>query len=332
MKRVLNLMRQDLATALRDNIIVYIIMGPLLLALAFKSFIPAAESSRLVFAVDRHVHQDVVERIRGYGRVELYDLPGVRARVARLDTVAGVVDDGGRLSLLFEGNEPRPLIEAYRILLEDIGRNGPAAVYESRSLGAGRSIIFDLFALMLIMSTVFLSGVVSGFNIVDEKDSRAVQALAVSPIRLAEYVAARGLLATVLTVVSAIAASYIMVGPTVAPFNLLAVLILSAGLTTLVGLLIGIFSHNQISAVAVLKVAMPFFLFLPFGALFVPQKLQFLFYPLPNYWQLEALKTLYAPSLPRHGFWLSSLMTLATSGVFLVLAAGILRRRLRLRH
>ncbi len=330
--RVFSLMRQDLTNALRDNIVVYIIIAPLLLAFAIKLLIPAAESSRLVFAVDRNVGQNVIEKMREYGNVELYDRAGVTSRVERLDTAAGVLSDGGRLYLLFEGNEPRPLIEAYQIILEDINRGEALADYHDVNLGGGRSIVFDLITLGIIMTTVFLTGVMSGFNIVDERDTRAVQALAVSPIRVGEYVAARGLLATVLAAIVAVAASRIMVGPSVDTLWLLALVALSAPLTALVGLLTGLLSHNQITAVAVLKVAMPVYLAIPLGAVFVPQKLQCLFYVLPNYWQFEALKTLFAPSLRAHEFWFSALTTLVTGVLFLVVAVGAFRRRVAFRQ
>ncbi|MGE5573243.1 MAG: ABC transporter permease [Bacteroidota bacterium] len=152
---------------------------------------------------------------------------------------------------------------------------------------------------------------------VDEKDTRAIQALAVSPIRVSEYAAARSLLATVLAAIVSAAASHIMVGQSINLLRLLALAALSAPLTALVGILTGLFSHNQITAIAILKIAMPAYLAIPLGAIFVPERLQFLFYALPNYWQLEALKTLYVPSLAAHDFWLSALLTLATGALFL---------------
>ncbi|MDK2931099.1 MAG: type transport system permease protein [Bacillota bacterium] len=330
-KRVFSLMRQDFTTALRDNVMVYIIVAPVFMALAFKLLIPAAESSRLVFAVDRSLSPAVVDKIREYGDVELSDRAGVISRVERLDAAAGVLDDAGRLYLLFEGNEPRPLVEAYQIILENIIRGVAVADYEEVNLGAGRSIVFDLITLGLIMGTVFFAGVISGFTIVDERDTRAIQALAVSPIRVSEYAAARSLLATVLAAIVAAAASHIMVGQCINLLRLLALVALSAPLTALVGILTGLFSHNQITAIAILKIAMPAYVAIPLGAIFVPERLQFLFYALPNYWQLEALKTLYAPSLAAYDFWLSALLTLATGALFLTIAAGAFRRRVGLR-
>ncbi len=330
-RRVLSLMRQDFTTALRDNIMVYIIIAPLLMAFALRLLIPAAESSRLVFAVDNSMSPDVVEKIREYGDVELYDRAGVISRVERLDAAVGVLSDTGRLYFLFEGNEPRPLIQAYQVILEDINRGDAVADYDDVNLGPGRSITYDLIALGLIMGTVFFAGVISGFNIVDERDTRAIHALSVSPVRIREYAAARGTFATVLAAIVAASASRVMVGPSIDLLRLLALVILSAPLMALVSLLIGLFSHNQITAIAILKIAMPVYVALPLGTIYVPQKLQFLFYILPSYWQFEALKALYAPSLMAHGFWFSGLMTFVTGGLYLLMAANAFRRRVGLR-
>lgn len=332
MKRIFSLMRQDLATSLRDNIVVYMILAPILLALAFKTFIPTVESSRLTFAVDRSAGQTVIEKVRRYGAVEVLDRSEIAGRVGRMDAIAGIQNQNGHLSLLLEGNEPEALIETYSIIFDDINRDQPLADYAMRVSGAGRSVLYDFISMMLIMATAFLAGVVAGFNVVDEKDTRTIYALSVSPIRLSEYLASRGLFSTILAVLTGIAASYIMVGSAASLASLVLILIASAALTTLVVLFTGFFAHNQITAVAILKVVMPVYLMLPMLTIFVPERLHFLFYPFPNYWQFEALKPLYAPSLPAHGFWFSILMLVATSVAVLLAAASLFRKRLGLRR
>jgi len=331
LRRVLSLMRQDFTAALRDNVMVYIIVAPLLLALVLKLLIPAAESSSLVFAVDRGLSPDVVDKFRGYGDVVLSDRAGIISRVERLDAAAGVLDDEGGLCLVLEGNEPRALVETYETILEDIDHGGAGADYEEVNLGAGGSIVFDLVALGLIMGTLFLAGTLSGFTIVDDRDTKAIQALAVSPTRVSEYAVARGLLATALGAAVAAGVNYIMVGRSVSVLRLLTLAALSGPLSALVGMVTGLFSHNQITAIAMLKIAMPAYLAIPLGAILVPGRFQFLFYVLPNYWQMEALKTLYAPSLATHGFWFSALVTLACSLPFLMMVLVAFRRRVGLR-
>lgn len=330
-RRVLSLMRQDLTVALRDNIVTYMVIAPILMALAFRLLIPAAESSNLIFAVEEGLNPDFVAGLRRYGDVESYDRAGVMDRVEQLDAAAGVLNEGGEVCLLFEGNESQPLIEAYRVVFEDVGREASVADYREVSVGPGRSVTYDIIAIALVMATLFITGVVPGFSIVDERDTRSLDALAVSPIRVGEYAASRGAFATVLSLVIVVPVSRIIAGPSADLWQLLSLVILSAPLVTLVGMLTGLFAHNQVTAIAILKISMPVYVMLPLASLLVPEKLRFLFYVFPSYWQFEALKTIYAASLKAHGFWLSSAMTLVTGGLYLVVAAREFRKRVGLR-
>jgi hypothetical protein len=315
-------MRQHLIVALRDNIVVYIIVAPVLMALMLKLLVPAAERSHLLFAVDRAVSPEVVGRLREYGDVELFERGGVISRVERPDAAAGVLDDEGRLCLVLEGNEPRELVETYEIILEDINHVTPVAEFREERLSSEGWFVLDLVTVGLIMAALFFCGTVSGFTIVAERDTKVIRALAVSPTGVSEYAAARGLLATMLAAAVVVMTGCVMVGRSADVFRLLALVAFSAPLTTLVGLLTGMFAHNQITAIALLKIAMPLYLAVPLGSTFVPGGLRFLFYALPNYWQLEALKAMYAPSLVTRDFMPSMLLTALCALPFLALAAG----------
>ena len=66
------------------------------------------------------------------------------------------------------------------------------------------------------------------------------------------------------------------------------------------------------------------YLALPFASLFVPERLGFLFWLLPNYWMFQAFRGAYIPGLS--GFWTAAGMTAAT-GAVLALGLGLAFRR-----
>ena len=329
MKQVFNLVRQDITTALRDNIVFYMIISPLLLALVVRAFLPAVEATGVTFALSSKLDQAVISELENYGRVELFDhIVGVRDRVERIDAVPGIYEDGGELVLLFEGNEPEEIIEAAQAVLTAVTAEERLVRFEQQSIGEASSMLREIIILSLLMLALFLGGVVSGFNIIDEKDSRAVNAIAVTPLGLQRYLAARFLLALLIAALTTGGTALIMIG-----HNLNAgLMIVSVGasffMTAAISLAVGAFAGNQVTAIAVIKVLMPLYLALPIISFFVPRQWQAVFYPLPNYWQFQMLRELLSAGGVSPHFWQSALLTLLLSFIVLIILIRTTRSRL----
>lgn len=329
MRAILNLMRQDLATALRDNIVLYMIVSPLLLALLVRLFLPSIEAAGLSIALSRDVDGDLAAALEDYAAVEIFATDDeVITRVEQNDAVPGLILEEGELILLFEGNEPEAIIQAGQAVLATVTTPDKLVEFEARSVGESSSLFREILFLSLIMLALLLGGVVSGFNIIDEKDTKAVNALAVTPLGLHRYIAARTLGAVVVAALVTFGTALILVGSAINYLLLAAVIAASILIIAALTLSVGGFASNQVSAIAVIKVLMPIYLALPIVSLFVPERWQAIFYPLPNYWQFRMLKGLFSGAEVTGQFWLAMLLTFLLSGIFLIILLKITRSRL----
>ncbi len=328
MKAILNLLRQDLATALRDNIVLYMIVSPLLLALLVRLFLPSVEATGLTMALSRQLGDDVTAALENYGVAEIFDADEeVVARVEQNDAVPGVIFENGELVLLFEGNEPEAIIEAGKAVLTAVTSPERLIEYEARSIGETSSLFREILILSLIMMALLLGGVASGFNIIDEKDTRAVSALAVTPLGLNRYVIARTLGAVIVASLVTTGTAMILSGAAINYLLLSTAIAASVLIIAALTLTVGGFANNQVSAIAVIKVLMPIYLALPIVSLFVPGRWQLIFYPLPNYWQFQMLRSIFFGSQVG-SFWMALLLTLLLSGALLLIILRITRGRL----
>lgn len=329
MKQILSLMRQDLATAFHDNIIIYMIIAPLLLALMVSAFLPSVESAGLTIAVSDQVDRSIVTGLADYGEIELFDTnEKVRNRVEMIDSVPGIISVGGEPVLLFEGNEPEGIINSSHAVLSAVLAGERLIRFEQRNLGEASSILREIIVLSLLMLALLLGGVVSGFNIIDEKDSKAVNALAVTPLSLQRYITARSLLALAIALITTTGTAFILSGTDINYLLLTVAIVASVFLIATFCLVIGGFSNNQISAIAVIKVLMPLYMAIPIVSLFVSNQWQLMFYPFPNYWQFQMLRWLISGGHDAVSFWQAASLTVLLSVVFLFLFIRVISSRL----
>ncbi len=331
LKRILNFIKADIVNATRDNIILYMLIAPVLLALLSRLFLPTLQNVNLTFAVDRHAGQEVINQLKAYGNIELYDTDlQVRERVERPDDVGGIIGNGEKYTILMEGNEGKDFDAIYTSIMDRILRDSPLAQFEHISLGVPESPIRGLFTSFLLLSAVMIAGLIVGFNLIDEKETRAIQALAVSPIKIFEYIIARGVLVLLMALILSLLTSLIMVGFAADYAKLVVGVLFSAALAVALGLLLGGLADNQISGIAILKVLFLVYTLIPMGSLFVHEALQWVFYPFPNYWMFVMFKNIYLGT--QHiGFWAASIFTLITSIIYILLMVPVLRRTLKLR-
>ncbi|KAB3533500.1 ABC transporter permease [Alkaliphilus pronyensis] len=332
MKRIISIITQDLSTALRDNILVYMLIAPLLLSFGASMLIPSVEDTSIRFAVENSLQKELVMDLREYGEVEEYDsIDEVRNRVEKNDAIVGVVEGEGKLTLLFEGNEPQEVIDTYKAVLSNIMSNKSNVDVQHKSLDQRGSILKEFITIAMIMTTLMISGVISGFNIVAERESKAINAIAVSPLTTRGYIMARGILSNIIAIILAIGSSIILVSFNIDYSNLLIILILSSFLTTLLGLIVGAFAQNQLTAIAVIKLLTPLYVAIPMLSFLIPDRLSFLLYWLPNYWQFQALSNIYFSFPQEVTFLNASILTFITSGIYLLLFSKYLGKKLNLR-
>ena len=344
LRRIGNFFRLDLALSTRDSVLLYSLISPLILALIVRLVVPSVQQNTFTMAVHDRVPQAVVEYLETFGSVEHFvDAEAVRVRVGGYDDVPGLVFDDSRYLLILEGNEDARAAEGFVALVRDAtaragGDRIAATPIAVTDLGSQPAPILEYGAVMIVCLSLFVGGVLVGFNVVDEKESGMIAAMAVSPLRVVEYIAARGILAAVIAYVAGFGSAYIILGAAV-PAGLLALAILAALFVALpFGFIIGGLADNQMTAFALIKLLMALFLSLPFVSIFVPGHLQWLFYVFPNYWMFQAVRSVLVQTVVDTGVGAGSVglewsmpLSVATGLAMTMLLYPRLKRGLRLR-
>jgi ABC-2 type transport system permease protein len=330
-RRILNLFRQDLTNALRDNILLYMIVAPLLLALGARLFLPSLDQITATYAVQDSLDPALIDGLRQYGAVEVYpSRAAVEERVRRVDDVTGILPGVGGFELILEGNEAEDSAATVQVL-ESLRGRSPLASYEWQREREGRSLVTEYGLMSLLMISILLGALVMAFIIIEDKETRAIRALGVSPLSMLELTLARGLFAIVLGYVLVIASTLIVLGPGVNYGLLMVGFLASLGLPVLIGYLVGGLADSQLKAIALLKFVMVFYLTLPMVTAFLPRSMHIYFYILPNYWMWTIFENVIIGQLGPVGLWGAAAITMAMSLPLVAIAMPILRRQLKLR-
>jgi len=307
-------------------------MFPILLALIMKAFLPSLQSMKLTIAVESGVEDWVVDELEKYAEVELFHSPEeVRERIERPDDIAGIIRGAEEYVVLLEGNEAGEAKEISSAIMNTVLSKGPQSQFEHISLGKTDSLLREIIASLLLLTASLIGGFAIGLNIVDEKETKAVKALAVSPLKTGEFLIAHLIMSLVIGIILAILSSLILVGTAISYWAVLIAIISTMGIAIILGYLIGGLADNMISAIAVIKVLMVFFLGIPIGSLFVPEKFQWFFYPFPHYWGFQAYRSIFNDGQQAIGFAQACIIALVTSSIIILFLTPLMRKRLKLR-
>lgn len=330
-RQITSLFRQDLTNAMRDNLVVYMFVAPILLALGARFFLPSLEETKITFAVEQAVGEGVIARLEQLGDVDLYaSRDAVIERVERNDDVPGIVADGDAFTVYLEGNEPEGQ-ELATLVMSSVLQDGEVATFVHEELRASRSQISEYGAVVLVMLAVMIGALVMGFLMVDDKETNAIKALGVSPLTMGHYLLARGLFAVTFSTVIALISTAILVGTAVNYGMLLVGFLIAASVGLIIGYVVGGFTDSQLEAIGLIKIVMFAYLTVPILTIFVPSNWQWLFYLLPNYWMFKIFENLFVGQTGPAGFWTACGLTLLSSGIYLVAMTPLLRRQVQLR-
>lgn len=326
MLKLWNMLRLDLTLVIRDKIALYMAVAPVLLSLIFMAVIGGSGAATVTFAVAADLPPPVVQNLERLGRVErVRDFSAVVARVERMDSAAGLYLQDGSPTLLLEGNEPEGFGAMARL---QVARaiTGDIPAFASRQVDSAGNQVVLITAVSMLLLAIFIAGAVSGQNIVNERESMAIRALAISPLNLAGFLGARTAVALLLALANVTLCAFVLgVGGSLPP--LLLATLASAPVCGLIALILGVTASNQISAFATLKLLVPAALALPITSLFVPEGIRFLYWWLPMYWQYEAIAAGYAGRFESTAL----ILTLLTGLMWMAVLSRFTGRRLGLR-
>lgn len=288
MKKFFTMIKLDFKLILQDKIALYMVLAPALLAFIFVAVTAGIGEMSPKLAVSGDIPEDIMERLKESADIEVYkDYPALERRVKGADSITGIYMDNGELSVLVEGNEKEGFAEE-NLLLIDRALSGNRIDFNSVEVQTTENLVVRISTASVILLAILLAGAVSGINIVSERETGVIRALAVSPIGLVSYIGARTFTAAILGLVN-VAVCTVIMGKSAQTAQFVAVALASLFIYGVLAILTGSFAANQISAIAVMKVLMPVFLVLPIVSEFVPENLAILFYPLPMYWQYRSI-------------------------------------------
>ncbi|MFV8754610.1 ABC transporter permease [Nannocystaceae bacterium ST9] len=323
-RRLMTMVRKDVRTGSRDQIVLYMLCSPLLLGLGLAAVMPVLERAVPGFAVDPSLSEDRIAALAEFGAIErLESRAAVERRVLERDDVVGVVGLVGAgpgprdYEVLVEGDEAEPL------------RRLPAAILEHGidppPVASGPSEVRKISTALMAYAIVVITGLMIGFAILEEKQTETHRVYAVSPLRFAEYLIGKLGLGLVLSLALVSPAVALAIGPDVDWLGIVLITLAALPFGLSLGLIIGVQAKDQLGAIAVMKALMPIWTSVPILGFVLPSEWLWTQWPFPNHWCVQGFYHALGDATPIGGHALAGLL----AGIpILVGVAWLLRRRL----
>ena len=293
MKMFFSSIGREFKLIFRNGISIFMVAAPAILAFVFILVFGAVNGTVFQIAADPSLDAAEIAKLERIAKVERFDdTAGMQARVRQTDAVAGVTKENGTVSVIVEGNEGEAFIQsAGEIVSLALSSPDEMPTYRSEAVAARGGMAYTVSMISMLLMSLFIGGATVGLSIVDERESGAIRAVAVSPMHLSGFVATKLAPALILGLFGMSAAALIIGKADLIP----AYLVLAAASVLVSGMMtfaIGAFAGNQVAAVGVLKILVPVGMILPVSAMFVPESWQFAYYAIPMYWQYRALSAI----------------------------------------
>ena len=123
---ILKILKKDSKIALRDLLIIYIIVIPLVMAAAIRVFSPGISDSTVKIAMLESESRETIDYMKEIAQVELFENKNdLEKRVLKRDDVPALILKDGKTQIITEGNEDHQTIESVKTV---------AALYEVGSV------------------------------------------------------------------------------------------------------------------------------------------------------------------------------------------------------
>lgn len=331
MNRIISIFRRDVSSSTRDFLVIYMIIAPILLAIGLKFFIPSATSASLQFAVDSRLESEVVEEFKKYGNVEIYSsIDEIKNRVNKIDDIAGITkNDKGRFNIILEGNESHDTKEIPRKIIRSIVSPSELNVeYVVKDIGVKMSPIAWIGSITIIIMAITIGGLLIGLNIIEEKESKTIRALHVSPMGRFEFILGKSIIGIIIPIIDVFIILWILNMLHVDLRMILVMILASSIIGIIIGFLIGITSPNQIAGIANMKMLFLVVGLSIVGAILLPQSKHFLLYLVPTYWSFMGLKGIILGTITWQQLGIYILWILGLTAALLLLLKNKIRKGL----
>jgi ABC-2 type transport system permease protein len=323
MKRIISIFKRDALVATRDFVLLYIIIAPILLALLLSVFAPDVADSSVIFVIDKTIDQAEVDKLADIGHViNVNSRDEIVSRVNESDDVYGLVKSDNDYEIVLEGNEAGNIEGLMKLVVSYLNsEKSNWFKYKISSIDFKLPPVVSIGTATLIITSIILGGMVIGLNIVEDKEFSTIMALNTSPLNKIEYVLGKSILGIILPILHTPIVLKIMKLNGLNLAQLASIVAISSLFTIFYGLMIGMISSNQLSAIATAKGMMFILAGSILGAIVLKDSLHYFLYWSPLYWIYQAIYKIIAGVSTWGYIWLSSgAITLITLILFVILS------------
>ncbi|AKI97783.1 ABC transporter permease [Kosmotoga pacifica] len=294
MKRLIKIFERDLKNSIRDGMLLFILIAPILLALLLRAFIPAVKDLSIEFGAVKPINKALVEKIETFAPITFFDnTEKLIERIEEYDDFLGIRMESGEITLIAQGNESKELLSlASEILVQSFNPSGDSFTVGESELGRKLPPLSLYGFVLVILGSFLFGGMIIGFNIIEEKEQETLKALRVTPMRTFDFITGRSLIGFLAPIFHAFVVVWILGISNFNPLMLLVITISGSVIGVVFGFWIGVISTNQMNGIANMKISF-FVLVLPvFLAMTLPEKSHIFLYWAPTYWTFVSVKNL----------------------------------------
>lgn len=293
LRKIFAVFQRDLKVSLRDFIALYIILFPIIFAVAINLFTPSINDTtvHLVLLED---DSQIAEKTSFFGQlaeVTLVSTPAaLEARVLKRDHVIGILESVDKTTkIVTEGDEPAYLVDYAKLLNVFYARGATKENTLAAITSLNRTLppIKTLFVNGAMMLIAVLGGMLIALNIVEEKADNTISAMHVTPISRMGYILGKGLIGMVIPAIGTVIMLYLTGYGHVNMLQVLILILTTSLISLIVGFVEGLANDDIMNAAGNMKL-----LFLPLlgamaGAELLADKWQPLLYWIPFYWSFK---------------------------------------------
>jgi hypothetical protein len=266
------------------------------------------QKATVTILVDESISTEEITQLEKVSNVEkLKSREQMQARISGADSVAGVSRQNGEITVLLEGNEGVAFTRSIQGMISN-ALTAPFIDYESEQVEGNDGVAYRFSLISIFLLALFIGGATIGLICVSEREGGVMRAIAISPLSLSQYVCMKLVPALCIGIVGVISIALVIGSPDMIP-EMITLTLSSVLVCGIAALSLPAFAGNQLAAIGVLKLSMPVMLALPLSAMFVSERLQFLYYSFPVYWQYRAIEAILWGGEP----WAFLLLTLLVS-------------------
>lgn len=291
LNKIFRVLQKDFKTSSRDFIGAYIMIAPILIAIAVAIFTPGLNDTTVNLAMLETDDAEHIEYMEQFAKIELFEtVEDMEYRVEKRDDIAALVPKGDGYEIVVQGNEPEVVAGFTKMLqaLYELDATQEETTAKLMSFGHTVPPLKTMFVNMMISLTVMLAGMLIAISIVEEKTENTINAVNVTPISQTGFVIGKSLFGGLTALVGIIIGLIINGYADVNWFMIILVGLSSMILALVVGFIQGLTSEDLMEAAANVKM-----LFLPIagsiaGYELLADKWQWTMYWSPFYWSYKA--------------------------------------------